>query len=124
MPTGERSKSTFNLHYAPHFGMFRHSAGDDLVDQISFAADQGFTAWEDNGMKGRDKATQERIAAAMSARGMRMGVFVAHSISWNESNLTSGDAGARGQIPRRNHRICGGREAGQRDMDDGRAWPS
>ncbi|MCA9259774.1 MAG: xylose isomerase, partial [Planctomycetales bacterium] len=41
----------FHLKYAPHYGMFKHHAGDDYLDQIKFAADQGFRAWEDNGMK-------------------------------------------------------------------------
>jgi len=68
---------SFQLKYAPHFGMFRHHAGEDLVDQLHFAADQGFTAWEDNGMPGRPVEVQERVAAAMSRRGMTMGVFVA-----------------------------------------------
>lgn len=80
----------FNLAYAPHFGMFSNSAGDDLVDQLTFAAEQGFTAWEDNGMKGRSVSDQERIAAAMSRLGIQMGVFVAHTIFWRESNLASG----------------------------------
>ncbi len=91
-------QSAFNLKYAPHFGMFSHHAGEDLVDQILFAADQGFTAWEDNGMKGRSVQTQERIANAMEQRGMQMGVFVAHSISWREANLASGSADARQQF--------------------------
>ena len=88
----------FSMHYAPHFGMFRYSAGDDLVDQLHFAADQGFTAWEDNGMKGRNKTTQDRIASAMAQRNMRMGVFVAHTIFWNEPNLASGNADHREQF--------------------------
>jgi len=37
-------KASFKLKYAPHFGMFRHSAGEDLIDQLKFAADRGFTA--------------------------------------------------------------------------------
>ena len=41
--------SGFKLKYAPHFGMFKHHAGDDPVEQLEFAAGQGFTAWEDNG---------------------------------------------------------------------------
>lgn len=86
------------MHYAPHFGMFKNSAGNDLVDQLNFAADQGFTAWEDNGMKGRNTDTQERIARAMSQRNMRMGVFVAHQIYWREPNLASGDADLRAQF--------------------------
>ncbi len=67
----------FKLKYAPHFGMFRHHAGPDLVDQLKFAADQGFRAFEDNGMRGRPVAEQERIAAAMSRLNLEMGVFVA-----------------------------------------------
>ncbi|MGD9637049.1 MAG: hydroxypyruvate isomerase family protein [Pirellulales bacterium] len=70
-------KRSFKLKYAPHFGMFRHSAGDDPVEQLKFAAGQGFTAWEDNGMKGRSVEEQERIARAMDELDMTMGVFVA-----------------------------------------------
>lgn len=70
-------KRTFQLKYAPHFGMFRHSAGDDPVNQLKFAADHGFAAWEDNGMKSRSVEEQERIARAMDELGMTMGVFVA-----------------------------------------------
>ena len=70
------ASSGFKLKYAPHFGMFKNSAGNDLVDQLKFAADQGFTAWEDNGMKGRSVDDQKRIAKAMDELGMEMGVFV------------------------------------------------
>jgi hydroxypyruvate isomerase len=68
---------TFQLKYAPHFGMFRHHAGDDPIDQLKFAADQGFTAWEDNGMMGKPVDLQEKIAREMERLGMTMGVFVA-----------------------------------------------
>jgi len=83
-------KHRFKLNYAPHFGMLRNLAGNDPVSEISFAADQGFTAWEDNGMKGRPVEMQEKIAKTMSDRGMTMGVFVANSIDWNSPTLTSG----------------------------------
>jgi hydroxypyruvate isomerase len=73
------ARKPFHMKYAPHFGMFRHSAGDDLVDQLKFAAEQGFTAWEDNGMMSRAVEEQERIAKAMSDLGMTMGVFVAYA---------------------------------------------
>jgi hydroxypyruvate isomerase len=69
----------FKLKYAPHFGMFRHHAGSDPVDQLQFMADEGFTALEDNGMKSRSRDEQERIARAMERLGMEMGVFVAHA---------------------------------------------
>jgi len=92
---GPRSKRTFHLRYAPHFGMFHHHAGDALVAQIDFMADQGFTAIEDNEMSSRSVADQEQIARALTRRGMRMGVFVAHTIGWREPNLTSGDVEMR-----------------------------
>ena len=84
-------KQNFNLNYAPHFGMFRNSAGADLLDQLQFMADTGFRAMEDNGMKGRDISMQEKIASKMANLGMEMGVFVAHTIYWKEPDLSSGD---------------------------------
>ncbi len=81
----------FNLKYAPHLGMFKHHAGNDPIDQLNFMADQGFTALEDNGMAGRDLALQQKMAEAMSERGLEMGVFVANKIYWTEPNLTSGN---------------------------------
>ncbi len=84
-------KGTFNLKYAPHFGMFRNLAGEDKLDQLQFISDQGFRAFEDNGMKGNDAATQEKIASKMANLGLEMGVFVAHTIYWNKPGLASGD---------------------------------
>ena len=86
---------SFRLRYAPHFGMFRQSAGQDLVAQLEFMAAQGFTAMEDNGMKDRSIADQELIARTMARLDMRMGVFVAHTIAWNEANLTNGNPDQR-----------------------------
>jgi hydroxypyruvate isomerase len=83
-------KHQFKLKYAPHFGMFRNSAGEDLLDQLQFMADAGFTAFEDNGMKDRAIGMQEKIASKMANLGMEMGVFVAHTIYWSEPSLTSG----------------------------------
>lgn len=93
-----RPAPSFTLDYAPHFGMFAHLGGEDPVAQLEFAAAQGFTSWEDNGMKGRPVEEQERIADAMGRLGMRMGVFVAHTIHWQEPNLASGDEGKRGEF--------------------------
>ena len=52
-PSPSATGEPFNLLYAPHFGMFKESAGEDFVDQIKFMYDAGFRAMEDNGMKGR-----------------------------------------------------------------------
>lgn len=92
MPAGP-----FKLRYAPHFGMFRNSGGDDLVDQLKFAADEGFTAWEDNGMAGRSVADQERTAKAMSDLGILMGVFVAHA-EWNNPMYALGGDDTRAKL--------------------------
>jgi hydroxypyruvate isomerase len=89
------SQRKFKLNYAPHFGMFTQHAGADLVAQLEFMASEGFTALEDNGMRGRTVADQERIGAALARLNMKMGVFVAHTINWNEPTLTSGDAARR-----------------------------
>lgn len=112
-PTGEEAKSKqatddkpepklkekprFKLSYAPHFGMFRNVAGKDLVDQLKFAADQGFTAWEDNSMKRRDVKEQERLAKAMDKLGIQMGVFVAEG-EFNKPTFAGKDKQAKEKV--------------------------
>ena len=91
----QRAPRKFSLKYAPHFGMFRAHAGEDLVAQLEFMHDEGFTALEDNGMKGRSVADQERIAKTLQRLGMEMGVFVAHTIDWTNPSLTSTDQALR-----------------------------
>ena len=85
----------YNLNYAPHFGMFKNHAGSDIFNQLEFIKDQGFKAFEDNGMKNRDAKTQEKIGDFLLDNNMKMGVFVAHKIYWNEPNLASGDLNKR-----------------------------
>jgi hydroxypyruvate isomerase len=87
----------FKLKYAPHFGMFRHHAGEDLVDQLGFMHDEGFRALEDNGMAGRAIDVQERLAREMSRLGIEMGVFVAHT-SWGAVSFASSSDDARDRI--------------------------
>jgi hydroxypyruvate isomerase len=89
--SGATLQHKFNLKYAPHLGMFKHHAGEDPIDQLNFMADQGFKAFEDNGMARREIALQEKMAATMQDRGLEMGVFVANKIYWTAPNLTSGD---------------------------------
>lgn len=90
-------RAPFGLDYAPHFGMFRHHAGDDLIDQLRFMHDEGFRALEDNEMPTRDVAVQERIGNELSRLGMRMGVFVAHT-AWGEISFASDAPEARARI--------------------------
>jgi len=72
----KKAEETFNLDYAPHFGMFKHHAGEDLLDQITFMHEMGFRSLEDNGMMRRTPEMQEKIANHMAKLGMTMGVFV------------------------------------------------
>ena len=90
-----KSSNSFNLKYAPHFGMFKNTASDNLVDQLNYIADQGFTAFEDNNLKKRSIKIQNEISKTMDKRGLEMGVFVAHTIHWKEPNLASGDKNKR-----------------------------
>jgi hydroxypyruvate isomerase len=91
----QSARRKFHLNYAPHFGMFRQLAGEDLVAQLEFMAAEGFTALEDNGMRARPVEEQERIGKTLARLNMRMGVFVAHTINWNEPTLTTGDEAMR-----------------------------
>jgi hydroxypyruvate isomerase len=96
-PALSSGRSRFKLDYAPHFGMFRHSAGDDLIGQLQFMHDEGFRSLEDNGMADRDVVEQEHLAAEMRRLGIRMGVFVAHT-SWGKVSFASGKAEIRQAI--------------------------
>ncbi len=92
------ARQPFTMDFAPHFGMFRAHAGDDPVEQLQFMADEGFRSLEDNGMRERPLGEQERIAGEMARLDMRMGVFVAHTISWREPSITSDRVDAREQF--------------------------
>jgi hydroxypyruvate isomerase len=91
-------EAPFTLNYAPHFGMFRNSAPGGLVDELKFAADQGFRAWEDNGMKGRPVAEQEQIASTMDRLGMRMGVISASAGMKGGPTFSSDDESVRDDV--------------------------
>jgi hydroxypyruvate isomerase len=70
----------FSLHYAPHEGSFASRGG--LIEQIAYAADQGFTGWEDNEAVSRPVAQQVAMGQALRQRGMTMGVLVASMPRW------------------------------------------
>jgi len=85
-PIKKRESKLFTMKFAPHFGMFNHHAGDDLIAQLEFAADAGFLAWEDNSMGGRPVEEQAKIAKAMERLELEMGVFVVNmSTAWSAS---------------------------------------
>ena len=72
--------NTWSLNYAPHIsfrgrGLFADSAGDDPVDQVNFAADQGFAGVQDVIASQRSSGEQTRIGDALAARGLKAGCF-------------------------------------------------
>ena len=73
MAADTKAPSSFNLKYAPHFGMFKHHAGEDLLDQLTFMAEQGFGGLEDNGMMGRSPEMQEKIGNQLRNGGICFG---------------------------------------------------
>src|SRR5689334_25359355 len=64
--TGSSPSRTFKLKYAPHFGTFKNSAGEDLFDQLKFMADNGFTAMEDNSLMKRPVDVQQKIGDTLA----------------------------------------------------------
>jgi len=90
-PATSSDAKPFNLAYAFHDGMFKNSGGNDFLDQIKWAHDQGFSAIEDNGMMARPVNQQKRIGDLLAKLGMRMGVFVITSDNWHwKTSLTTG----------------------------------
>jgi hydroxypyruvate isomerase len=69
----------FKLKYAPSIGQFKAHAGENALDQVRFAADEGFTAMFDNGLMGRPPAQQEAVARGLAERGMTLGPFVLYA---------------------------------------------
>ncbi|MFD3000607.1 hydroxypyruvate isomerase family protein [Pontibacter toksunensis] len=86
----KQAGKTFNLKYAPHFGMFKEVAGEDLIKQLRFMREQGFMALEDNGMMGRPVNVQEQIGKELTRLGMTMGVFVVDKGGNSQNTLAAG----------------------------------
>ncbi len=93
--TESNDANAFKLKYAPHIGMFKHSAGEDPIDQIKFMADQGFSAFEDNSLAARDVVLQEKFGKALRDNDMEMGVFVGNWIVRRGDGLAKGDPEVR-----------------------------
>lgn len=88
---GLNENKPFNLDYAFHDGMFKNNGGEDFLNQIRWAYDQGFRSIEDNGMMGRTVEQQKKIGDLLAKLGMRMGVFVVTSDNWHwKTSLTTG----------------------------------
>src|SRR5512135_666344 len=80
--------AAFKLKYAPSIGAFETSAGKKPADQLKFMADQGFSAWFDNGLMGRPATEQEALAAESQRLGLTIGPFVVYADFSVESFVT------------------------------------
>lgn len=74
---GETRPADFKLKFGPHFGTFSNSAPGGEIDELRFARNEGFTAWEDNKMRDRPVDVQRQIAKTMEELGISMGVISA-----------------------------------------------
>lgn len=70
------NSAKMKLRYGPGFGSFSGHVGKDIIDNIKFAADQGFTAMFDNGLGGKPVDLQNKIAAEINKNGMKLGPYV------------------------------------------------
>jgi hydroxypyruvate isomerase len=75
-PAAAGKKRPFKLRYAFNIGHFKNHAPGGILDEIKFAADQGFTAVEYNGMKGQPVEMQEKISKELQRLKITMGIFV------------------------------------------------
>jgi len=90
----------FKLKYAPHLSMFQEHVGRDAVENIKFAADQGFRAVFDNGLMGRSAAEQEAIAGEVGRQGMTLGPFGVYA-EFREKSLVVSSKGVREMLTER-----------------------
>jgi hydroxypyruvate isomerase len=89
--------AAFKLKYAPGIGMFEGHAGKSPTDQLKFMADQGFSAWFDNGLMGRPAAEQESLVKESTRLGLTIGPFVVYADFKVESFVTR-DAAMRDML--------------------------
>ena len=86
---------------APDQPLFRHSARSaDPVDQIAYLAEQGFAGVQDNFLKLRSPAEQERIGAAIARHGLQMGSFNNNPRAWDRALWSATDGAARAELAR------------------------
>ena len=84
------AEKPFQMNYAFHAGMFKNHGGDDFIDQIKWAYDQGFRSIEDNGMTGRTPEMQKKIGDTLAKLNMQMGVFVVNKGGNGANTLAAG----------------------------------
>lgn len=77
------------LRYGPGLNSFSGHVGNDAIENIKFAADQGFRGMFDNGLGGKGADEQVKIAREMARHDMKMGPFVVYP-NFGDSDLMTG----------------------------------
>ena len=65
----------FKAKFAPHGGLLP-TGPKDYLDQMKFALDHGFTAWEENWLSRRDPKLCEKVGEFAKDKGIMLGVTV------------------------------------------------
>lgn len=65
----------FKSKFAPHLGLLP-TAPKGFVEQLQFAYDLGFRAWEENWLSRQKPELQEKVGAFTKEKGMELGVTV------------------------------------------------
>lgn len=95
----------WKLRFAPHIGLtsldtplFKATVGTiDPIAHIELIEALGFAGVEDNCLKLRSPAEQERIGRALADRGLQMGCFVNNIDAWNKPLWNTTEASAQDQ---------------------------
>ncbi|MHC4623316.1 MAG: hydroxypyruvate isomerase family protein [Planctomycetota bacterium] len=93
----EGANRRFKLRYAPSLGQFRNHAGKDPIDNIKFAADEGFRAMFDNGFMRKSRQQQETIAEEMARLDMILGPFIAYA-EFGKATFVTADKDVRKMV--------------------------
>ena len=121
-PATKPKKNTFKLKYGPHFGMFKAHAGEDLLDQLRFMADVGFTAFEDNGLMKRPvgrAGSHRQDAGAVEHDDGRVRDRRRRQL---EGLVRDGQARVQGAVPEGVPRCAGHGQAREREVGHVRPW--
>ena len=82
------NSAKFKLRYGPTLNCFSNHVGKDPIENIKFAADQGFTAMFDNRIDRKPVELQKKIVKEMAKRDMKLGPFVLYADFGKKSFVT------------------------------------
>ncbi len=102
------SSLRWKMRYATHLGllapdapMFRHSARSVAIEeQVAYLAEIGFAGVQDNFLKLRSVAEQERLGRAAARHGLEVGSFNNNPLTWDQPLWSGSDATSLSRLER------------------------